>query len=226
MPKQKAHAVKRNLYAEIKLVTDDELPEENPYFERLREAYAIAKTAHAEIYQALRVVQQKQATLGISELVDCQFALREMAALLDDVRKEAQKTLEVQATITCAKWVLQANADGTNKDIIHGTHCSGSPDLKTVANFPTFDKDPVRYNEIMSWLGVPEDLRDHGTFLVADEADAVFETEIVKINWTGWQCYIAALVAKGFQLPACIAADVKDTWIKYTVRITKLQDLL
>jgi len=216
MAKNKVHPYKRQLSAEISIESKE--PAEN-CFERLREVYAICKAAHAECYAALRSVHQKQALLPVEELVDCQFAMRESAALLEDLRKELNKTISVQAGITCAKWVLDPMVD-TSKPIA-GTHANGHPHMATRTATPHFDKDPVAYNLIMDWLNIPEDLRDHGKILYEE---GEFETEIVKINWPGFQDYLSRITEMGYPLPPGIVEA--STWKEALVTCRKMQDLL
>ena len=215
MAKKKELAYKREITCEIIVNSPEPAPN---CFERLRESYAVMKAAYQECYQAIRAVQQKQMLMKVGELVDCQFALRESELLADDLRKEFKKLRDIMAKITCGLWIT----DPTSTDIVEGEYCNGHPDTKARANVPTFKKDPEKYIALMNWLGIPEDLQDRGMLPLAAEGE--FETEVVRIHWSGFQDYFTRVMALGYPLPPGI--DPEDTWQEAIVTIRKKFDLL
>lgn len=206
----------RKLTCDVVVTSPDGVAE--TLFERLREVYAIATAAHAEIYNALRVAQQRATSLTIEESVDCQFALRETAKFAEDTRKECNKVLELMAKLTCMNWAMDPNADVQ----IEGTCCTGSPVVKQCALLPTFDKDPAGYKYVMDYLGIPEDLRDRGDVLYHE---GKFTTEVVKINWNGYQDLIDQWKIAGHVLPEEILS-AKNSFSDQKVTLRKKRDLL
>jgi hypothetical protein len=205
----------RPVAAEISIVADE--PPEN-VFDRMREVYAIAKAAHAEIYSALKVAEQNIAKVPIAEMVDCMLAIRSAAELCDDIRKECNRTKAILEKMACIQWSTNAVNEG---EIIRGICATGSPQEKTRVILPSFDKDPEAYNQLMDWLNIDVNLRDQGKILYVE---GEFDTEVVKINWPGFHDYLNALLIQGYPLPPGI--DQRTSYIDYVMRITKTHDLL
>lgn len=209
---------KRPLSAEV-VINDGGIPAESK-FERAREVYAMMVAVHHECFLALRTIQQGQANLPLSELVDIQFALRESSKLADDLRKEFDATIKVQAAITCVNWAMDASSGGES---IKGTHANGSPDIQTRVKVPTLEKEPEQYYQLMDWLGIPKDLQDQGKIL-AQEGE--FSTEVVKVHYPGLQDMINRMQYAGYILPEFLTTAKSATWNEHIVRVTKKQDLL
>jgi len=184
----------------------------------LREIYAIAKAAHAEIDQALKVLEQQQPGLPVEQLVDCIFALRETENLLEDSRRMCSVANKSAQGITCAKHALNPLAEKS----ITGEFCKGYPDIKMRALVPSFAKDPERYNQLCDYLGIPEDLRDHGPLLVEE---GEFKTKVVDIDWNGFQSLIQRQRLMGYEtLPPGIKES--EQFAEATVRVVKNRDLI
>lgn len=186
--------------------------------ERLREVYAVAQAMHAEIYQACKAVLQRASALSIEESVDCQLCLREAAKFADDTRKECNKLLELLEKLTCMNWALDPNAD----EKIVGELANGSPVVKTRVILPTLERDPERYAKLMDWLGVPEDLRDRGKVLYHE---GQFTTEVVKINWNGFQDAIDQWLLQGHVLPDFVLSK-ENSFTDQKVILRKTHDIL
>lgn len=211
----------RALAAEIYLLNPETGKAAEPAedcIDRLREAYAIAKAAHDEIYLAVKAVEQHAGTLPDGESIDCAMAARETAALAESIEKECKRLQKVLEKLTCLRMSMDPLADGKPK---RGRYASGSPRQAMRTKIPEFKSDPEAYNALMDWLGVPEDLRDHGKELWQE---GEFETEVLKINWNGFQDYLNKIATMGYELPpGCSQAT---TWTDYGLTLRKLNDLL
>lgn len=223
MPK-KQPLPKRDVAAEVTIIADG--PAET-CVEQMREAYAIMKTTFGEVYQMIKAVESKQTTLSINDLVDIQFCCREASKLADDIRKQFNAMQELQAKLTCAIWTIQAtsgNLADEDKKTIKGQFCSGTPDMKVRVRLPTFDNEPERYKRLMDWLDIKQDLQDKGEI---GEGEEKFNTEIVRVHYPGFQCYIDAMIKQGYALPDFIdPTNPQDCWTEAVVRLHKTQDLL
>ena len=117
-----------------------------------KKAYQKAREAHWEIVQQSELLRLALSSSGnISELADALYALKQIAELCDDARKEANRLIELFEKLTCRLWVLQDNGD-----LIRTEYCTASPDIKQTVKTPK--EGTPEYAEFASSFGVPPDV--------------------------------------------------------------------
>lgn len=134
---------------------------------------------------------------------DDAYALREVAAVLDDVRKKAEAKRKFAERMACLVALTQMSDEP-----IRTPHCTAKTDVKPVARLPDRRREPEAYAKMMTYLGVPEELWS------GDEDHAV-----VKPHWPGVQEMVAAKLAEGKPLPAGLKTD--ETFTEYKLHIVK-----
>lgn len=207
---------KRQIKVDILIDTNNQLADS--VFERLREAYAVMRAAFDEVVHATKVAEQRYRECVQGELADCLYAMRETSEVCEGLRKFIDKVAhEIKKTV-CERQV--AAPEGA---MIRGEFCSARTSYKQLSKIPSFDNDPEGYNLICDWLGIPEDLRDRGKILFA-APDGEFETEVVKINFNGYQDMLEQYRAAGYVLPECV--KIRDMGQTANVVCTKKEDLL
>lgn len=206
----------RNITAEIQVYSDEPADSTS---ELLREQFAAMVALHDEWFrQLLRLKMLVEShKVALPEVCDCAFIIRETKEQAESIVKECNTMLDKLAFAANVIYLTDPNPPKS----IEAVYCTGYVDTKLVCSPPTFAKDPVRYNELMDFLGVPENLRDIGKI---NCVEGEFVTEIVKLNWTGLQDYIHALTLKGYGLPPGI--DEKDTYPKPTLICRRKRYLL
>lgn len=207
----------RALHAEIQIVADTPAVDA---FDRMREVYAIATAAHAEIYEALKVLEQNKANMPQGMLCDCVFALREAKKKLDDSVSSIEHTSNGVQDMVLLRYVADPMSLESG-NVIYGKFCRGKPEYKARAKVPSFSKEPERYKLMMDWLGVPEDLRDRGKELYAE---GEFYTKVVDIYYPGLQDMIQKYNIAGYAMPDWLPPN--ERFNEPCVTVYKLHDLL
>lgn len=216
---EKEPPIARRIAAEIAIVTD---PPDSPpinILEVLREAYAMAVAAHDEIYRILIMANERveRAQVPLEEMVDCAFAARETNALVDDLRKQLTAFEESLAQAVSIQWVTMDEPESK----IEGQYCNGFPSVKLYCKLPTLDKSPEKYNLLMDYLGVAQDVRDQGKLLTQE---GEFKTEVLKLDFNGFADWITRAQLGGYALPPGI--DEKDIWRKPALKVVRKFNLL
>lgn len=177
--------------------------------------------AHAEIYESLGAIKRsvnKDATC--EELADVAVALREAETYLKDVRVEVTKLKEYTEQVCCMLYLEDA-ARMMKQEPIRTDLVTASPDMKVAARIPTFEKDPVNYVKLMTYLGIDECLWDRGTMLTELGEE---HTEVISVHWPGFTSLCTRLKAKGLPLPDGINPDA--TYTQFTLRMRKKGELI
>jgi hypothetical protein len=187
--------------------------------DRMREVYAVMKAAYMEMHNGVAVVEGRAQDYDSSKLVDCVFAAKETKKLAEELVKELNGMLrQLQRTI-CLRWLPEADADHK----IRGNFADGYPRVRREAVLPKFEKDPVEYNKVCEWLGIPEDLRDKGRILVVE---GEFYTKVVELSYVGFNHLIERYEHCGIGLPDFIT-NAKWGFIEtYDVATRRSADLL
>lgn len=207
----------RQLHAEIQIVSDAPAIDA---FDRLREVYAISTAAHAEIYQAIKVLEQNRDKMPQGVLCDCVLAIRESVKKLKDTVSTLEHASEkIQDTVLIRYVADPESLEGNGQ--IYGNFCRGKPEYKARGKIPTFSKEPDRYNKMMDWLGVPEDLRDRGKELYEE---GEFRTKVVDIDYLGLQDMLQKYAMNGIEIPDWLPPQEK--FVEPCVTVWKLRDLI
>jgi hypothetical protein len=185
--------------------------------ERLREAYAVMRACYDECYHALQVIKQRYQGCKQSELSDVLLALGQTSQFADDIRKEYDSAMSEIKKVVCERWITDPDPPTS----IHGKYSLSIPAYKKRAKLPKYKDDPENYRQVMAWLGVPEDLQDHGPLLVQE---GELPTKVIDINYPGFQSFIERLGAMGCPLPDFV--EKNGTWDEACVTVRKTEDLL
>lgn len=211
----------RDIGAEIVISGPDANQPPDNMLEVCREIYAATVSLHKFVFDSLAAICRNIEATPIDQKVDCSFCLAKVSELLEDLRKEvdAVKKKQIFRKI-CEQWVADPAMDST----IRGQFASGTPRIKKMTSLPDFDSDPEAYTYLMDYLGVAEDLRDKGKLLVCE---GEFETEVLKINWKGFQDWVQMMEIQGHVLPPELVEKCKmKQWPEYDVGLRKLKDIL
>lgn len=211
----------RDIGIEISLSGPDAKKPAETLLEVAREIYAATVAMHQLVFDSLDAINKKVRFSTQEEKVDIAFALQQAAILVDDMRKEIDATKKKQAVYEmCKAWAVDPMAEPT----IHGKFASGSPRIVTLTTYPKFKDDPAAYNYIMDYLGIPQDMRDKGKWLTCE---GEFNTEVVKINWPGFQDWINMLQIQGQELPPEVLEFARlKQWKQLDATLRKKRDLL
>lgn len=182
---------------------------------KAQDIYRIAREAHEEIYKLLVELTAVVPNNSNEENVDIVYAMREAEKFVDDTRKDINKLKKLAEQVVCLKWASMPHTSKTPKNI-KTPYCTGTPEPKVCAHIPTVEKNPKEYGALMDYLAIDPMLRDIGP-VISDLGKE--ETEVVKVNWPGFQSLINRLVANGCPLPDGI--DPNETYTLYEVRCLK-----
>lgn len=121
------------------------------------------------------------------DLVDCGFLFREIAAVCDEIRKDANARQET-VNRTLARKLLEkwAESMGTTDLKCRGEYATGTAKAKSTLVPISKGKDPEAYDRFMAACGVPEHLIKAG---------------ILKIHVPSLSKYDETLIEAGDQLP-------------------------
>lgn len=164
-----------------------------------QEIYQLAKDAHEMILTRCIELRRTMVNQTAPTNVNCAYALRESLALIEDTAKQAKQIKELLERLVCLRIIEAGNADPIKTE-----YCTATPDVKICAAIPTFEKDRTSYEKLMTYLGIDPVLWDTGKFLT--ELGEI-ETEVVKVNWPGFQDFITRLAAEGSPVPDGIDAS-------------------
>lgn len=185
----------------------------------IREAIQLvdaARTAHRSIIDALHYLQLQQQRVNLLEQADCEYAIREASKLLDDARKACDQQFQREELRIVQQFAQQDNPD----ESINTPYCRATPDMLQMVAPPRAHKEPEQYHALMDALAIDPQLRDYGKEL---NELGEFDTEVVKLNWSGFQWYCARLAAAGLPLPAGI--DPNKIYSRPVVRIVKRAEI-
>ena len=181
-----------------------------------QEIYRKARELHETIYKLAVELTAMVPQNSNEENCDLAYAMREADKYVDDTRKEMTRLSKLAQSIVCLKWSQLAGGKPIKTD-----YCTGTPVPKICAHIPTVEKDPKNYRALMTYLGIDPMLWDEGKVIspLGEE-----ETEVVKVNWPGFQALVARLAANGLPLPDGI--DPNETYTLPEVRLLKRKGVL
>lgn len=166
--------------------------------------YKQARAIHEAYVQADGELRRFLSTCPNTEdQADAAYALREIADMVDEVRKMANSTGELAQRFAC----IIAGATG-NPEPIRTEYCTATPDVKPIASVPRQSSDPEGYALLMEHLGIPRAMWDRGD-----------DKSVVKPNWPGMMSYLAEQMKQGKPLPPGIDPD--KTYSEYRLLIRK-----
>lgn len=180
-----------------------------------------AITAHRELYNLIATIKQSVSEESECEqLADIAVALREAETHLEDTRKTVTNAKEVVCRLACMRYLEDASrvlqGEPIRTDLV-----TANPEMTICAKIPTYEKDPVAYAKMMTYLGVDEQLWDKGKILT-DAGEQ--HTEVVRVHWPGFQSLCTRLKAHGLPLPDGI--DENATFTQFTLHMRKKGPLL
>ena len=142
------------------------------------------QTEYARVGDAKRIIET---CVSGPDLVDLTFAMRKLAQMYDDLRKEANRAAELAQLKACAV------ATARNQTTIRGHIATGSVDAKMEANLPSRITQPEAYGMMCEYFGLPRD------------------NDVFRFHWPTVCERITTAVANGAQLPPFLAPDKSRT---------------
>lgn len=92
------------------------------------------------------------------EMVDMGFLLRELAAKLDEIRKECSARQELIGQIIALSVARMLAQDSDADATVRGELAIGMPDIKTCPALPK--RGSPNYRAFAEWLGIPKEVID------------------------------------------------------------------
>ena len=170
------------------------------------EYYKLVKELHAALYQKMKgILEEVSKCNDLVELTDYTYAFRDASKLLEDSAKDARKAQKRASDIACMLWVQQST-NGAYLDNIPTEFCTGTPQVKMAGRVPR--PDTAEYNELLRFLGMPEDLVNSG---------------IMRTHWPSFVDYVTRLSEEGKPLPPGV--DPKTTYPIYELRLRKTKSV-
>lgn len=157
--------------------------------------YGEVVAAVLRIQPLLDVVKQ-DAPRSLPDLADKLFALRECSKRLDELRKAVDRVEETQEKMFIAVYLASSKSSEKVKT-----------DFVTAEAIPKLGlrvprKHEEVYGKLMSFLGVPSEVIEHG---------------VCEVHFPGWCSYYTALQARGEDVPA----EIKDSLAEYDMCYVK-----
>ena len=147
--------------------------------------YIECKKLHKKVYEQLLILQKDLGTCTEEvELADAAFSMKECTDLLNDVRKQIDKTSKIAKGKACFIWT-QNQLEDPNDEPIRTSYCTATPEVKMYIPFPT-KKDKDGWKEFMEYLGVP---------------DAVADSELVRPHYPSMLEHTTKCLAESKPLP-------------------------
>lgn len=137
--------------------------------------------------ERLRTLVGKQG-MTATDVVDLLWYERETCRVLDDLRREIQKSYDDVERSLCA-WMVLRNEPMTK---LAGRVATAYPRVQMEATLPKKSEDPGGYYSLMRWLGIPEDKIDSG---------------VIRVHWPRFCETLTALASSGEPLPPGLSPD-------------------
>ena len=106
------------------------------------------QTEYARVGDAKRIIET---CVSGPDLVDLTFAMRKLAQMYDDLRKEANRAAEVAQLKACAV------ATARDQTTIRGHIATGSVQVKMEVSLPNRTTQPEAYGLMCEYFGLPRD---------------------------------------------------------------------
>lgn len=162
---------------------------------------------HRDVYSLLQQIDRAIKTTSTQEdRVDLSVLLKEYNKIFKDLEKETRLTKEKSDTIAAAIYTRQSELEDNMPKSIRGHIGLGTPDIKMEANIPSKTREPERFMELMTTLGVSEELAATGA---------------VTAHYKGIQSLINARLLEGKNPPKGIDPNTVRPRYTMTVRFNK-----
>jgi len=120
-------------------------------------------------------------------LVDLGFLCREIAAIADELRKEANAKQMLIGKLIAMEVTKASIAGEISSPTVRGTLATGTPDVREIASCPK--PGSPQFKEVAAFLGLPEDQLDG---------------KLMSFRFTGLSDWLTEAAAKGKRVPECI----------------------
>ena len=169
--------------------------------QKAKQLFSLVRTMHEQVYPVLNRLHEETKTAPATQTsaVDLAYAMREISALADSVRKEAEKVNKLATKIACALWVKQESTDP-----IRTEYCTATPRIGAICALPTLKKDPEGYVKLCAFFGI-------------DETEAKADT--FRPHWPTMVERLSDMLANGEPVPEGI--DPQQTYPDYKLTIRK-----
>jgi hypothetical protein len=168
-------------------------------YSELRDVFTVA---YGRLVDARRKAERAEFK-SVTELIDTMFVYKRVSEMLDDLRKESNKLIELLEKLTCAIYATQ-----NSEEPIRGVLATGTPDLKMGVTLPTREGDPEGFKKLMEHFGF---------------SDLVVQNNLAGFHWPRLIEYVTILASEGKPLPPGI--DPAKQYPLYKVRLTQYCDL-
>lgn len=145
----------------------------------------------------------EQNTASLEDCVDAVYAIRESVNYLEQVRKDLEKLSGILQQVTCISLISR------HKKSYKTDYCTATKKSSVSYGIPTKKKEPEKYVELMSSLGIPAD---------------VIRDELVRVHWPAFKEYCANLQEKGEQPP--VGIDPSKGTAHFSLSIRRNRDIL
>lgn len=169
--------------------------------EQIKQIFRTVEEAHMKAMQELLALEQSLPEDNMVELADHVYALRESESLADALRIKIGAIKSTCEKLACLLYVVTPNSGGTT---IRTEFCTGKPDLKMGAQFPSMKRDKEGYLAVTDFLNVPRELA---------------EKDVFRPHWPGFIELLSDLMTKGMPLPPGI--DPNKTYPIYKLTVTR-----
>lgn len=120
-------------------------------------------------------------------LVDLGFLCREIAAIADELRKEANAKQMLIGKLIAMEVTKASIAGEISSPTVRGTLATGTPDVREIASCPK--PGSPQFKEVAEFLGLPEDQ---------------FDGKLMSFRFTGLSDWLTEMAAQGKRVPECI----------------------
>jgi hypothetical protein len=179
---------------------------QGPLFNRGQRIYVEVRKLHQMVMKLMREAHEvldsvEYSDASAADCVDLAHCLRQSGKFAEDLKKEFKGLEEELEKIVCM-YIIN---DATNEEArIQTDYASATADISHSYVIPTFDKDPVGYEKLMTWLGIDPNLWDRGKELTDIGENA---TKVVDVHWPGLQYLVQRLKAAGHNPPEGLDPD-------------------
>jgi hypothetical protein len=177
------------------------------------ELYKHIKSFYAEMLPKIdgvsRQINEAKTNRKLEDFVDIAYAMREIAAFADELRKQAARVQDISEKVACLIWVEDSEKDlGSGVDtVIRTDYATGTPQIQFMGRIPDKKKNPEEFRKLMEFFEVP-------ALLYEGEGSSA-----VKFHWPGLIDTISNLLAEGKPVPPGI--DGENLFPVYSMHIRK-----